>query len=770
MKRSLVFLLLFLVMQHALPQSSYIDMVQFGNAENEKNHGFTAVLTEVMKGGMNEPARKMLPRNPVSFDGGTMAFQMKVDPQKQNYFTVRCWGSESDNSYVMLFIEGKQVGYRHLSDLDLLHRGNGEPPFFNRFYYYTIPLPIKYTKSKSLVNLELRSYGESWDYGTTFETFQKNLTKPTIGFYSSYTHTETCFVPDKKEVQGKYPVTASIRTAPGPQVLDSLKTRVNSDLRKILNLYRPLNQLELWFLADAYHVQWTNAYNNPDVTRKVMHSIDEFYKDYLGNPKLLYTDKNMYNADWIAAGPIACSIRGLWKQISPLIDQQFDNGKGDSISHRKAWSELMRANLVYSTTHRRQYSNQSMILDLFLYHCNRALMLMDPDKALPEQETLHYLYESLSLAPWLGSQTKNGPEKPMGDNYYQLTRQGLTKELGFVGYYGEVLDWVVNIYKATEMPGVPDSGDEKIRQQVLKMAKARSYFRYPSLDDGGNKAMRAEAVIGWRDGVHYPGSITYGDRGIAWDASPVMTAAATLDPEAVGVAQQMFDDNQFFNVVSEKMKMEGLPVTKSLLEIPDQYELLKKQPKSATQLPMSKSMPDFVFSDEDDGVVALKNGDEILYASLYWRARTGINNVAKVHYMTPENDRIANICIESQFEPSGLFFTRRNWVTLSWLPIRNFYPGIESAHVGEVLPIAKVPGGIEFKPGEENPYAGKAEFYKMKYGKYLVAMNCTDDKSYDLEVPAGYSNATDLVTKKKIGNVKLLHIKPRTTVVLVPEK
>lgn len=745
-------------------------MVQFGNGENEKNHSFAGVLTKIVKGGLNEPARKMLPRSPVAFDGGAMAFQMKVDPQKQNYFTVRCWGSESDNSYVMLFIEGKQVGYRHLSDLDLLHRGNGEPPFPGRFYYYTIPLPAKYTKDKNLVNLELRSYGESWDYGTTFETFQKNLVSPTIGFYASYTHTETCFVPDGKEVQGKFPVAAPVRITPGPAILDSLKIRVNGDLRKMLNVYRPLTQLELWFLADAYHVQWTPAYNNPDVVTKVMHSIDEFYKDYLNNPKLLYTDKNMYNADWVAAGPIACSIRGLWKQIGPLVDRRFDNGKGDSVSHRKAWSELMKASLVYSTTHRRQYSNQSMIIDLFLYHCNRALALMDPEKALPEQQTLHYLYESVSLTPWLGSETKNGPEKPMGDNYYELTKQGLTRETGFVGYYGEVLDLAVNIYSATQIPGVPDSGDEKIRQQLLKMAKARSYFRYPSLDDDGNKAMRAEAVIGWRDGVHYPGSITYGDRGIAWDASPVMTAAATLDPEAVGIAQQMFDDNQFFNIISEKMKLEGLRVTKSLLEIPDQYEMLKKQPVSSYQLPMSKGMLDFIFSDEDDGVVALKNGDEMLYASLYWRARTGINNLAKVHYITPEIDRIANIYIESQFEPCGMQFTRRNWVTLSWLPIRNFYPGIESAHTGEVLPVAKMPPGISFKPGEENAFSGKADYYKMQYGKYLIAMNCTGDKTYDLEIPAGYLNATDLVTRKKTGNVKLLSVQPHTTVVLVPAK
>jgi len=34
-------------------------------------------------------------------------------------------------------------------------------------------------------------------------------------------------------------------------------------------------------------------------------------------------------------------------------------------------------------------------------------------------------------------------------------------------------------------------------------------------------------------------------------------------------------------------------------------------------------------------VVALKHGDDILYASLYWRARSAINHLARVHYIMP---------------------------------------------------------------------------------------------------------------------------------------
>ncbi|MDP4208684.1 MAG: hypothetical protein Q8928_07720 [Bacteroidota bacterium] len=765
MKR-LFFSALLMVSVKLMAQVSCSDVLQFGNSKDEQTHSFKEKLTEVTKGGLKEPARRMLPQSPRAFDGGTMAFKMKVDPQKQNYFTVRFWGSDKDKSMIMLFSEGKQVGYRHLGDIDFVWLGNGEPPLNNKFFYVTLPLPLKDTQGKKSVNLELRSYGEIWGYGESFDKYQKNMIEPTLGFYKAYIHTSPCFEPDKNEVQGKAIANPPLNQSPGVEVLDRLKNRVNKELNDLINQPGALNQLQIWFVADAYSVKWTKAYHNPAVVSKVIYSINAFYKSFLNNPEQIYKDKNVYNYEWLTIGPIARSIRELWPELKPMIDQEFDNGKGERVSLRKAWSEMLQSSLAYSTTHRRQYTNQSMIIDLFMYHCNLALMLINPSKALPESQTLHYLYESVGLTPWLGKETDHGPEKPLGDNYWQLTPKGLTKELGFVGYYGEVLDWVNDLYKATCKPGLPDSGDEKIKQQLLKMMQARSYFRYPALDENGNKAIRAEAVVGWRDANHYPGNVTYCYRGSAWDATPLMTASSTLDARAVGYARQMLDDNQFFKSVEDKLKEKGIRATKSLLFIPDEYDFIKQQPSSAYRLPMSKGMPDFVFSDEEDGVIAVKNGDDILYASLYWRARNAINRLAKVHYITPNFDRIANIYIESEFEPSGMEYTRKNWINLGFNGSREWYKGIESAHTGEVLPIAKIPTSIVFKPGDESVYAGRAQFYKMKFGNYYVAMNCTKDRTFELTIPADFRNAKDLVNNKKVTPKKSIQIAPQTSVVL----
>lgn len=740
------------------------DMLIFGNRNSEQKHELTDSLSEIYIGGMGETARRMLAEEPKNWKGGILRFKMKVDAQQQNYFTVRCWGSESDETVVMLFIEGKQIGYRHLGDYDLLHRGNGSKPCPERFYYYTLPLPLKYTQGKSEVNLELRSYGRIWDYGNTFEQYQHKMESKTIGFYKAYTTTTPCFVPDKKEKQGEDIVSnAPVRTFPGIEIIQDLKDKVSARIRQIMEKKLPLGQQEIWLLADAYSVSWTPAYHNIEVIQKVKQGIDNHYRKYIHDPSIIYTDESVYNGDWMTTCLLARSIKHLWNDLKDSLATPVMG-----TTRNEAWSQLMIASIQYGRTHRRQYTNQSMIIDMAIYECNRALMLMNPSQALPEYETLRYLYESLSLAPWLGKVISlNEYERPLGDNYWQLTAKGLTKELGFVGYYGEVLDWVNHIYKATCVPGLPDSGDAKIKEQLLRMADARYYFRYPAVDDDGFRCFRAEAVIGWRDGNHYPADIMYGDRGTAWDATPLLSATTTLDKRAISIAQQMLRDNQFFSIVAKKLTdARNIRTLQSCLHIPDEYELIMQQPQMLSELPMSDTTQDYIFADEEDGVVAIKNGDEILYISLYWRARNGINKLAKVHYITPKMERIANVCTYVEFTDSGLKYTRPDWVNLGFSGSREWYGGIHSAHAGDVLPIAQIPKGVKFKPGDENAYAGRADYYQLEYGNYVVGMNSSTSKIAELVVPSGHYRILNLTNSTEIVATEKIVIAPQSTIVL----
>lgn len=741
MKTKVLFGIFSLLSLWGMAQTKVVDELQFGNVAEERRHGLTETFSECYSGGLGEPARRLLPAKREDFRGGTLKFRLKVDPQTQNYCTFRFWGSEADQNYCMLFIEGKQIGYRHLGDYDCIHKGNEEAPSLNRFYYVTTPLPKHLTAGKREVELEVRSYGPIWGYGNdAFERFQKPLTDPTVGFYKVYTHTTPAFIPVRKEKQGLMNVAkALLRPDTGEGVMDTVRNRVEKELHKEMNQDRPLNQLQAWMLSDAYHVEWTSVYQDPGVPERILKAIDHHCALLQENPDLLTRDRSIYNSDWLLVGPLARAFRNVWPEIRNRMEDSVQIG-GRTCTRREVWSDLFSEGVQYSNTHRRSYTNQSMIVDLFLYQMNRALALLAPEKALPEYQTLRYLYESVGLAPWTGSQRKDGSfSHAMGDDYFQLTSKWLTKELGYVGYYGEVLDWVNDIYVSTCTPGVKGSGDPQIRAQLLRMQQARGYFRYPAVDADGYRAMRIEAVVGWRDGGHYPGNVLYMDRGVAWDATPMQTAYTTEDVRSIGMTRQLLDDNQYWALLNEKMKEKGLRTTHALLFVPEEYEWMRQQKVESLEMPMSASMPDFVFADEENGVLALKYNGEILYVSLYWRARNSVNRLAQVHRINEVYENVATVMLDSvDFEDSGLRYVRPEGNAMTFSNFANPWYTMEgiSAHAGQEEPIAKV-NSERFRPGNEHPDAGRCRWYQLQYGPYLIGMNNSSDRVYELRIPQG---------------------------------
>lgn len=155
-------------------KTGVLDEIVFGHSASEKKHGFSAKASQVVTGGLGEEARVLLPIPGERVEGGHITFTMKVDPEKQNYFTARFWGSDSGNSNILiLFCEGKQIGYRHLGDYDVLDIANEDKPYPGRFTYTTLPLPISMTRGKKEIELSIRSTGRIFRYGETFDAYQK---------------------------------------------------------------------------------------------------------------------------------------------------------------------------------------------------------------------------------------------------------------------------------------------------------------------------------------------------------------------------------------------------------------------------------------------------------------------------------------------------------------------------------------------------------------------------------------------------------------------
>ncbi len=741
--------------------TALVDQVQFGSPQSEASHRLEESASEVVTGGLGQRARRLLPGADADWQGGHMSVTVKLGTLRPLYATVRFWGSEGSPDRLFLFCNGRQIGYRHLGDIDILDVGAHDPPCTGRFYYVTTPLPAALLAGASEARLEIRSSGPIWGYGDTFERYQKPMGGPTRGIYALYLHTTPCFAPPADEIQGATPADPPLRTAPGAEVIDQVEARVNHEIDGELGQDKPLGQIQLHFLARAAAQPWTHAWRNPKAVERIRAGVDRLFERYAADPAEVRSDKGVYNSDWFATGMAAEAVSLVAADLAAALDQPITPG---GMPRRAAWAGMFADSRDHLRHHRRMYTNQSMIVDLNIYRCNRALMAIAPATALSEQQALRYLREAIGLDPWLGSDTDHGPEKPMGERYLQLTSRGLTRELGFVGYYGEVIDWATSIYEATCAPG--QEGDAQIKAQVAAIAHARAVFRYPMLDADGARAMRLEAVVGWRDD-HYPGDVTYAERA-TWDASPLYCMAITRDAQLIGAAQQQLADHQLFAAIAASLKEGGLRTTAGLLGVPGQYQALLAEPAQGYRLPMSPGQGDLVFADEEDGVVAVKHGDEILYASLYWRARFAINHLARIHHITPRFDRVAVVNQEEAFDASGATWKRPDWTDFGFANGGHRYPvEIHSAEAGEELPIARFAADGGWKPGAEHPLAGRASFYQCRYGRYLIGMNASHGQTFTLQLPKGAGAVLNLGAGGAVVEGETLAVAPGSTAVLL---
>jgi hypothetical protein len=206
-----------------------------------------------------------------------------------------------------------------------------------------------------------------------------------------------------------------------------------------------------------------------------------------------------------------------------------------------------------------------------------------------------------------------------------------------------------------------------------------------------------------------------------------------------------------------------------MMQAIDDYQTVKALPPSPVRLPMTEGQPDFAWADEGDGVLSLLQGNQKLFINFYYRAERGINGLARIDDQTPAMERIVTAKTEFQYEPSGVKpYVRPNWIDT--IRTRGFPPpgtNFDQAWAGEEEPVAARPKDAQ-KPSydEWGPFLGKASFYKLRYGDYLIGMNCSANKTYTLEVPVGLASAPDLISGHTITIQGPLDVPPMSTVVL----
>lgn len=760
---------------------TYLDTIIFGNAASEAAHSFVGPVSVIITNNSVSPAqtaRRSSTNNPATVNGGSLTFTLKVDPVWRNYFTVKFWGGDdfsfvtgqdSDMGRIYLYVAASnfvagantnyQIGYRHEGDYICLNATAYKPPLPGRFFYSTTLLPLWMTQGRSNLTLTLQPCGRIYDLGSGGPpggNYQFNFITNSRAIYQAYTHTAPVLNP-VGEAQGVAPAT-TVRPSPTASTLSpggSYYNGINNYLNGRLNTnVTNWTTVDLMQLAKAFSLSnFPVAYTNPALVTKVIAAADYYASNYYANPGTV----NGWGGNF---GNIGWAIHLLLPQMQSSLDATNNYGPGGSVSRRTAWGGMLLASRDYGRFNRNYLSNQGLICDTSIYWANRGLLDLTNANAFAETNAQRYLLEAIGLLPWLGPDLPGGGSAcPHGTNYFQITPKGLSREWGYVGVsYGEMQAYAADFYSWTTNP--------VFLAQAVKMTRARANFRRPSIDvsGGGNyRCMEGIGLLAWRSATEsdteFADEIAYGDR-TGW-AFGLRCAAVTGDSNLVGYAKQMLADNEYFNSLTVT-SIGSQSDSRDALEVFNDYKMVSSAPDSGGRLPMTDGQPDFAWADEEDGIVAIKHGGERLWLETYWQAKmgTGVNGVGRFYDSTSNFDRYGVLEVSPQIHFGGSFYVRPNIMDK---PEVNFYVPPDAplqAYQGERLPVA----ASDPLATDDGPFRGKALFWACRYGNFLIGINRSSGRTYELGTPAGFVSATNLITGQNLAGP--VYVGPQSTVIL----
>lgn len=762
----------------------YLDTVIFGNSSSETAHAFVGPNTSLVTNTSVSPsqtARRGLTNNPVTIYGGSLTFNLVVDPVRRNYFTVKLWGGDepqtgqdSDMGRLYLYVPATnffagssptnyfQIGYRHAGDYSCLNAAAYKPPLPGRFFYSTTLLPLWMTQGRTNLTLTIQPGGRIYDLGSGVASsggnYQFMMFTNSRAIYQAYTHTEAALNP-AGEVQGSAPA-VSTRPAIGSASVNTLSsggsywnsmnsTYANKLSQNITNYYC----VDVAGLAFGYWVSnFPGFYTNPVVVTQVVAAVDYFASNYYANPTTSVSAGG--NEGWGGRfGYLGWAIDTMMPTLTNFLDVTNNYGVTNA-TRRQAWGDMLQASRDYGRFGRDGFylSNQELFANRNIYWANRAMLDLTNANAFAETNAQRYLIEAIGIVPWTGSDLVSGGHSYLlGTNYYCVTPKGLTREWGYVGKdYGELAYFAAEFYEATTNP--------VFLAQCVKMASVRAPFRRQSVDisSGPNyRAMEAIGLLAWRGAgesdSQYADDLTYGEP-VSYG---LRCAAVTMDTNIIGYAKQMLNDNQFFNGLSVGLGYENF---KAFAD----YAKVTNATDNGVRLPMTDGQPDFAWADEDTGIVAVKHGNERLWLSTYWQSTksTGMNGIGRFLYETNTFARYGMLEITPQFTFSGTFLTRGSGVDSQ--DVAKYTPpdNPTNAYAGERLPTAASDPGASVS----EVFVGKANFWICRYGNFLIGINRDQTKSYELKTPTGFMSAMNLVNNQIAGGTVM--VAPHSTVVL----
>jgi hypothetical protein len=441
-----------------------LDEVAFGSTASESEHSFAGESTSVVAGTLGETARRADPLSPYQIKGGTMKFNMKVDPVLQNYFTLKFSGDDQSSYKSIVYINGEQIGYRRTGDYEAINIGNDNyragssssvvaKQYPNHFYYNTILLPVASTKGQTEVQIEVRTYSVN---------YTDLVTAPSRGYYKAYTHTDP-YLDITEEQQGA--------VTPGdPAAILQAETRTDADKQALFDNYRNgqqnlFNQLstsvdssasgklviikyqdDMKYYAACLSYDWCPANTNElkkAALERIFKSIDNHVKDYYANTQLV--QRGGHQGDWGGYySPIGDSLYMIENLISnpdiygsdlfnQFLDQPFVtntvNGtyslagvdwNGGELSRREAWERMLKANFDFARSRLSYIYNQVYYTYEGAWKAHEGLRVIDSSFYEGKARSHAIFREMHGITPFLGEEVLVGPEGQELDLYHSL--------------------------------------------------------------------------------------------------------------------------------------------------------------------------------------------------------------------------------------------------------------------------------------------------------------------------------------------------------------
>ncbi|MFI4910244.1 MAG: hypothetical protein ACIAQZ_01110 [Sedimentisphaeraceae bacterium JB056] len=751
--KNIMILLIIAVSGICLGQFTAIDSIQFGNFYSEAMlHTCTFTNTTSITGGLGMSARE------IGIDG-SIRFTIACDPSEQNYLTVKLWGSQvvEGRQYLYLYdSQDNQLGeyYAGIPESEIMY-WDDRPSYQGRFVYSTYMIPQNLTSGRTSVTLKLAN--------------------AQLQVYHVYTHLDPFFVPEG-ETQGTNPG-AGVPVADGgvdhytylvseaEEALDEIMTwqkwgdswdaavaagdapgwmtgattwdgrggnaamteqewkedlyvrlkQGNCDAMKVPMLY-----------AKAYNAPWSKYYQDPELIERIVAALDWYCIVQGANGAF----DNPWGLRWIG-GPDRVNgsgclegfgVRGpaeafllVQNEISAVtLDEIIDND-GDQVAdvtRRDAWEQLFQWSRDHLISDRGHATNQDIAQQYAAWQHNEALKVLDPAKALDRSTMLELAYRASGILP-----AGFYDDVTHWFSYKGVSCEGPgTSAGGYCGGYGEAPLAYAMKYCDTMV-------DSQLNAQFAKMFSAWSRFCYTGIDENGNSVLMNEMVINNRPNRHvgepFPGMTSI--------VGTVYAASQLGSQEAKRMVELFVDNNRLFAETVAELNQDPSPHfsnnAEGFIDLVGLWNDAAAQ-TTAYRLPMEEGEGNYAWSDEQAQAVSVKKDDSRMLMSLNWRQPNDdfatrdhdgalATNVARVHYMTDQIDRIANIDMQT---PYGLF-----------------------------------------------------ELYLCEYGDYYIIMNESESNTtYDVALPGHLPDyATDMVTGDSVDiSTGTIEIKPMTTIVL----